>query len=141
VTLQTPSGLNLDSIYDTTRDVPNALWTRSGLYLPTICGVPNALWTRSGLYLRRSKRIYIVRCPALTTILAPWQMARLSDALGAERRVREETENTMLRMLEDMAGRLQAEIAAERRDREGTEEVLLKLLEETCSRVELGLRG
>jgi hypothetical protein len=68
-------------------------------------------------------------------------MARLSDALGAERRVREETENTMLRMLEDMAGRLQAEIAAERRDREGTEEVLLKLLEETCSRVELGLRG
>jgi hypothetical protein len=29
----------------------------------------------------------------------------------------------------------------ERREREGTEETLLKLLEETCSRVESGLRA
>ncbi len=58
-----------------------------------------------------------------------------------ERKVREETENTMLKMLEDMCTRLQAEIQNERSDREATEETLLKLLEETCSRVEMGLNA
>ena len=41
----------------------------------------------------------------------------------------------MLRMMEEMVTRLQTELAAEKRDREATEETLLRLLEETCAKV------
>jgi hypothetical protein len=68
------------------------------------------------------------------------EIGRLTEGLAAEKKVREETENVLLKMLEDMCNRMQGEINQERRDREQTEETLLKLLEETCSRVEIGLR-
>lgn len=88
------------------------------------------------------------------------QIAGLHEELAQERLVREETENAMLKMLEDMLSRLQSQIASERRDRyvacdvhvdcalvygvldtcrESAESGLLRLLEETCSRVESGL--
>ena len=57
-----------------------------------------------------------------------------------EKRVREDSQNAMYRMIEDMHSKITQEIQSERRERENTEEGLLKLLEETCSRVENGLK-
>jgi hypothetical protein len=53
--------------------------------------------------------------------------------------VREESQNTMFRMIENMHNQVVTEIMVERKERESTEETLIKLLEETCSRVEGGL--
>jgi hypothetical protein len=44
-------------------------------------------------------------------------------------------------MLDDMHERLVQELVNERNERENTEEILLKLLEETCQRVESSLRS
>ena len=60
--------------------------------------------------------------------------------MNYEKRMREDSQNTMYRMIEDMHGKITQEIQNERKERENTEEGLLKLLEETCSRVETGLR-
>ena len=56
----------------------------------------------------------------------------MQQAINAEKQAREETEEAMLRMLEDVVTRLQEEVAIEKRDRQATEETLLKLLEDTC---------
>ena len=66
-----------------------------------------------------------LRNDRLTTFL-------LQQAINAEKQAREETEEAMLRMLEDVVTRLQEEVAIEKRDRQATEETLLKLLEDTC---------
>ena len=60
--------------------------------------------------------------------------------MNYEKRMREDSQNTMYRMIGDMHGKITQEIQNERKERENTEEGLLKLLEETCSRVETGLR-
>lgn len=56
-----------------------------------------------------------------------------------ERKVREETQNTLFRMIEDMDNNLAREIDNEKREREENEESFMNLLEETCSRIERGL--
>ena len=62
------------------------------------------------------------------------------ELMNYEKRVREDSQNAMYRMIEDMHGKITQEIQNERKERENTEEGLLKLLEETCSRVETGLK-
>ena len=50
--------------------------------------------------------------------------------------LREETQTTMFRMIEDIHGKVMYELQREIKDRQETEENLLRLLEETCIRVE-----
>ena len=47
--------------------------------------------------------------------------------------------NLYAKMLEDLQGRIRQEIVKEKRERETTEDTLIRLLEETCVRVETGL--
>ena len=54
-----------------------------------------------------------------------------------EKAVKEQMENSLMKMLEDMFGRQSALIEEEKRNREVTEEAILKILEDTVSRVEL----
>lgn len=56
-----------------------------------------------------------------------------------ERKVREETQNTLFRMIEDMENNLMKEIDNEKKDREENEESFMNLLEDTCTRIERGL--
>ena len=58
-----------------------------------------------------------------------------------ERKVREETQNTLFRMIEDMETNLSREIENERMEREENEESFMGLLEETCNRIERNLGG
>jgi len=60
--------------------------------------------------------------------------------MNIEKKVREETENVMFRMLEDLDTRLQEDINNENQVRTHAEEQMLRLLEETCARIENGLR-
>ena len=53
-----------------------------------------------------------------------------------ERKVREETQNTLFRMIEDMESNLLKEIDTEKREREENEESFMNLLEDTCNRIE-----
>ena len=53
-----------------------------------------------------------------------------------EKKVREETQNKIFRMIEETHNRLQYEIQSERKERESTTEALLKLLEDACSKVD-----
>lgn len=53
-----------------------------------------------------------------------------------ERKVREETQNTLFRMIEDMESNLLKEIDNEKREREENEESFMNLLEDTCNRIE-----
>ena len=54
-----------------------------------------------------------------------------------EKHVREEMENTLMKMLDDMFGKLRWKIDEEKKTRESTEEAILKILEDTLSRVEI----
>ncbi len=54
-----------------------------------------------------------------------------------EKTIREEMENTLMKMLDDLFGKLRWQIDEEKRTREGTEEAMLKILEDTLNRVEL----
>lgn len=56
--------------------------------------------------------------------------------LQLERKLREESQNTMFRMIEEIHGKVTYDLQREVRDRKDTEENLLRLLEETCIRVE-----
>lgn len=73
-------------------------------------------------------------------------MKRLNDEIGKyadmimlERKVREETQNTLFRMIEDMENNLVREIDQEKREREENEESFMNLLEDTCARIERSL--
>ena len=67
------------------------------------------------------------------------EIGKYSDMIMLERKVREETQNTLFRMIEDMETNLVREIENERREREENEESFMSLLEETCNRIERGL--
>ncbi len=67
------------------------------------------------------------------------EIGRYSDMIMLERKVREETQNTLFRMIEDMENNLSREIDNERREREENEESFMNLLEETCARIERNL--
>jgi len=66
-------------------------------------------------------------------------MEKFMEMLTHEKKIREDTEKTMVKMIEDVHGRITSDLMLERRERETTEETLLKLLEETCTRVENSL--
>ena len=68
---------------------------------------------------------------------------KLSDEIGKfhemilyEKKLREETQGTMFRMIEDIHGKVLYELSREAKERQESEDNLLKLLEETCLRVE-----
>ena len=46
-------------------------------------------------------------------------------------------ENTLMKMLDDLFGKLRWQIDEEKKTRESTEEAMLKILEDTLNRVEL----
>ena len=66
-------------------------------------------------------------------------MTKYNDLLAQERQAREETENSIYQMIQDMETTLMQEIAEERYERERSEEGFMNLLEETCARIEKNL--
>ena len=68
------------------------------------------------------------------------ELNKVQDSLHVEQKTREDSENSLIRVLEDMCQKMQHEVQLERKDRESTEEIFLKLLEETCDRVQSGLK-
>jgi hypothetical protein len=66
-------------------------------------------------------------------------VSRCEEAIAAEREAREETEQSMMQMIQDMEATLRQEIADERAERERSEEGFMSLLEETCARIEKNL--
>jgi hypothetical protein len=68
------------------------------------------------------------------------EIVKIQDGLHIEQKTREDSENSLIKVLEDMCQKMQNEVQLERKDREGTEEIFLKLLEETCDRVQSGLK-
>ena len=67
------------------------------------------------------------------------EIHKYSDMIMLERKVREETQNTLFRMIEDMESNLSREIDNERREREENEESFMNLLEDTCAKIERSL--
>merc|ERR1712118_257165 len=68
------------------------------------------------------------------------QTQRLREDIEQERQAREETEDAMTRMVEDIVVKMQQELLQERKEREQDEEMLLKILEDTCIRLNSGGR-
>ena len=64
------------------------------------------------------------------------EITKYQDMIQLEKKVREETQNTLFRMIEDMEANLTREIENERRERSENQESFVTLLEETCSRIE-----
>jgi len=56
-----------------------------------------------------------------------------------EKKVREETQNTLFKMIEDMEINLARELEVEKKERDENQEGFMNLLEETCTRVESNL--
>merc|ERR1711881_264148 len=59
------------------------------------------------------------------------------NGIKCEGTIRMDSENHIVRVLEDMCGKLHNEINAERKDRQQTEQVFMKLLDETCESIAL----
>ena len=64
------------------------------------------------------------------------EVQSVEELLTAEIKVREETERTMLKIIEESSNKLQIETQANKRNREETHEGLLRILEQTCLNVE-----
>ena len=62
--------------------------------------------------------------------------ASLRDDMDTERNVKDEMENTMMKLLEGLCARVQRDIATERSDREDVESMMLNLIEDACQRLE-----
>eukprot|EP00708_Paratrimastix_pyriformis_P004795 GAFH01003726.1.p1 GENE.GAFH01003726.1~~GAFH01003726.1.p1 ORF type:complete len:268 (-),score=98.60 GAFH01003726.1:92-871(-) len=67
------------------------------------------------------------------------EMQALRAFLDEEKKARGEAIGALYQKIDEMGAQMSAATQTERRDREATEETLLKLLEETCNRVESGL--
>jgi len=63
------------------------------------------------------------------------ELQRLHDIVGLERRVREETGRSMVKMFEDVDQKIRQDVAAERTERESAEDGMLRVIEDTCSRI------
>jgi len=57
-----------------------------------------------------------------------------------EKKVREETQTKIFKMIEEIHFKLYNEIKVEKRERESTTESLLKLLEDTCTKIDKNFR-
>lgn len=60
--------------------------------------------------------------------------------VSLEKRVREETQNTLARLIDELECNLGKEIQAETDERVENEESFMELLEQTCSRIELNMQ-
>lgn len=69
------------------------------------------------------------------------EINKFSDQLLIEKKVREETQGKIFRMIEDVHGKLQNDISYEKREREATTEALLKLLEDACIKIDKNFRS
>jgi len=58
-----------------------------------------------------------------------------------EKKVREETQNKIFKMIEDINYKLYTEIMSETKERENTTESLLHLLEDTCSKIDKNFKS
>lgn len=63
------------------------------------------------------------------------ELQRLHDIVGLERRVREETGRSMVKMFEDVDQKIRQDVAVERTERESAEGGMLRVIEDTCSRI------
>ena len=61
----------------------------------------------------------------------------LKMSILEEKKLREELEEAILRMLSDIAEQLQRELENEKRERDSTEESLISVLEDTCSKLQI----
>ena len=66
------------------------------------------------------------------------EMSELRAAMETEKKVKEEMENTMMKLLEGLCARVQTEIKEERDEREEVESMMLKLLEDSLQNIEDG---
>ena len=57
-----------------------------------------------------------------------------------EKKVREESQNTLVRLIEELETNLTREIQAETNDRVENEESFMELLEKTCARLEMNIQ-
>ena len=64
------------------------------------------------------------------------EVRAVEELLRAEIRVREETEKTMLKIIEESSNKLHIETQANKRSREETHEALIRIMEQTCQSVE-----
>jgi len=64
------------------------------------------------------------------------EIVKFQETLGSERKIREENENIMFRMLEDINAKFQGEVETEKHKRLTSQDDMLKLLEDMCNRVE-----
>jgi len=60
---------------------------------------------------------------------------KVVELIQAEKKGREETEESILELLRDMVNRIKNELENEKKERESSEETLLSLLEETCTKL------
>ena len=64
---------------------------------------------------------------------------RVHDLVMLERKVREETQGTLVRLIEEMERNLTRDIQQEQDDRTQNEESFMDLMEQTCARIERNL--
>ena len=60
--------------------------------------------------------------------------------ISLEKRVREQTQNTLVRLVEELETNLGKEIRSEQEDRFENEESFMDLLEQTCARLEINMQ-
>ena len=60
--------------------------------------------------------------------------------VNLEKIVREETQNTLARLIDELEGNLGKEIQAETDERVENEESFMELLEQTCARIEINMQ-
>ena len=68
-------------------------------------------------------------------------MNRMYDMIENQSKAREETHNAYTSLVDNLDQKVRQELLREKKERESTEETLIKLLEDTCRRVELALNG
>lgn len=68
------------------------------------------------------------------------ETSRVQEMVSLEKRVREETQNTLARLIDELECNLGKEIQAETDERVENEESFMDLLEQTCSRIELNMQ-
>ena len=65
---------------------------------------------------------------------------RVQEMVNLETRVREETQNTLVRLIDELECNLGKEIQSQTDDRVENEESFMELLEQTCARIEVNMQ-
>lgn len=64
------------------------------------------------------------------------EIAQVQEEVAIEKKIREENENRLVKLLESICSRVHDEVQAERRSRQAAEEKFMKVLEDTCNHLE-----